>query len=382
MKLILLGLTLIVVNGCTTVAENFVRNCDGKITHNCIEKKEQIENYKNSVDVRYWQSYSYGFYNHQWNESDAELEIIDLGRLGEDFNAPYGYIRNDKIVVENRGGPRETFRIDKNSTLTKYFVYNEDKKIRYENDGYTFFAKDDNIYACKIENSYDCKSIDIVADSFPYLFGSKGSNSIIGTNYGEVIGFINNEFCRMDKKDNDWECSENAKLVTPRGFQLYSFISMDDENNLIGSWPNGALYSFDGKKLNQIYRLPFESNNYEAQSMVFYCGDIYIGYWPRGELFKFDKKRQILTLVKRFFSESEFDLNNIPYAGRSGDGDNSAKYGQRITSIVPYGDSMLLFTSSLHSAWGRLNSEQLNSKKLEEYGKVYRLRKPQCMSTY
>lgn len=116
--------------------------------------------------------------------------------------------------------------------------------------------------------------------------------------------------------------------------------------------------------------------------MAEYCGDLFVGYWPKGELWRWDHISEKWSLFQRFFTPAPYE-DFIPYSSRQLDGLPSAFFGQRITSLVPFSESLYVTTSNLNG-WNREVSARvvLENGKAKEYGAIYKITRYGCNSTY
>lgn len=381
-KKLLIIAAVYLMAGCTTTAVNFVKSCSDGNKNNCVVNSAKEAAYDNEVEVEYWQTYSFAKYKHFWNDKNGELQIVDLGRVAPEYRSVYGYLNNSGINIENRGGPRERFKIV-DGNLIKYYVEYGSRRNLFESDEHFFYFDERFIKACK-KSRLSCSQIEIMIGSYPYMYSRKKENVIIGTNYGEVLGFINGEWCRMKDEGGVYTCSDNKMLLEGKRLQFYSYIDYDGVS-IIGQWPDGLLYEFDGAVMKPMANQPLkgkDSANYEAQAMAMYCGELYVGFWPKGELYSYNPSSKTWSLVKRFFKEDVPEAYNIPFWGRKSDAMPAAFFGQRITSLIPFEDSLYVLTSNLHGDYGEVKSDQISDDIIDSYGKIYRLKKDGCYSEY
>ncbi len=200
--------------------------------------------------------------------------------------------------------------------------------------------------------------------------------------------FDGNKWCRMSRDENVvFICNANEPMVTtPRKIQFYSSIKYQGLT-LLGEWPTGSIYTFDGQVLQpSTYWTPpplraRERSGYEAQSMAIYCGDLFVGYWPKGEIWRFNHSKNQWEFFTRVFTD---DNKNgvIPFLNRDSDALPGAFFGQRVTALVPYKDSLFVATSNL---WDWTPDKSIPSTPLlkpEEYGKIHKIYKPGCWTDY
>jgi hypothetical protein len=117
--------------------------------------------------------------------------------------------------------------------------------------------------------------------------------------------------------------------------------------------------------------------------MAVYCGRLFVGYWPRGDLWVHASADGGWHYQGRAFTHPAKPEPAIPYADQSMDGVDAAFLGQRITSLVPFGDSLVLTTSNLRGWYKWLGvPEYLSSSQVAEYGAVWKLHQPGCATAH
>jgi hypothetical protein len=120
---------------------------------------------------------------------------------------------------------------------------------------------------------------------------------------------------------------------------------------------------------------------YEAQSMAEYCGDLFIGYWPKGEVWRWDHLNEKWSLFQRFFTELPNE-DFIPHANRKPDDLDSAFFGQRITSLVPFDNALYVATSNLNVWSSKTKAQKIIGESLAaEYGAIYKITRYRYKST-
>jgi len=237
----------------------------------------------------------------------------------------------------------------------------------------------------------ECDRIAIHPGTFPYAFAEAAGRVLVVTNWGDLLLHRpGSGWCRMEAQGAGYACpSEGAALgpTAPRGFQFYSSVRYG-EHTLLGRWPGGALHRFDGETVvphSDSPPLPADSitAQAEAQSMAVYCGRLFVGYWPRGDLWVHSAAGGGWQYQGRAFTHPSEPEPAIPYADQPMDGVDSSFLGQRITSLVPFGDSLVLTTSNLrgwHTGIGE--PEFLSSSQVAEYGAVWKLHQPGCATAH
>ena len=187
-----------------------------------------------------------------------------------------------------------------------------------------------------------------------------------------------------------WTCEEPQPdiLQQPRKIQFYSSV-LYQGRVLLGEWPTGRIYEFDGATLKPSDMTPpfieakaLDRLGYEAQSMAEYCGDLFFGYWPKGEVWRWDRLNEKWSLFHRFFTELP-EETFIPHSNRTPDDLNPSFFGQRVTSLVPFDDALYVATSNLNTWSSKVKAEEIIGKSLAtEYGSIYKITRYGCKSTY
>lgn len=339
--------------------------------------------------TRRWNSYSsneigemHFFVKNNTNDDAVEL-INNIGKPSVEFKTGYSFIKDKNIYF-----------IDKGNEFV--YAYNENKFIEkkeiiinnnYYTNGYKFGYENDYIYACKIKNEDNCKIIKIKNGTWPYVFAGDKNGVISITNYGEMLIFKDDNWCRASEGRGEmYSCKydNNIILEEPRGKQFYSSIFYNGKT-LIGSWPTGRIYEFDGEVLKPSNLSLYLNSQYcdkEAQSMAIYCGDLYVGYWPRGEVAVYDLIDEKWIANYSFFSNSSQYDDKIPYSDIDFEGTTSF-LGQRISSLQPYSNKLFVSTSNLRN-WhvGIKDPVFLSKQKIDEYGMIYSIFKKGCLTTF
>lgn len=103
----------------------------------------------------------------------------------------------------------------------------------------------------------------------------------------------------------------------------------------------GHIFELDGN----LFALDRESGaqfRFDAQ-----VGDLFVGYWPRGEIWRRHRTTGKWSLAVRLFHHPVSKEPLVPYSNREADGKSWAFYGQRVSALVPFGDSLYAATSNL-----------------------------------
>ena len=134
--------------------------------------------------------------------------------------------------------------------------------------------------------------------------------------------------------------------------QLYAILTYRDRL-LMGQYPTGELFSYYGKELKHLPGWPpvmngVRKNAREAQTLTLYGGELYAGVWPWGEVWNLgDRHGEWRFLGRMFTHPAPTDKTTHPYEVQTTKlGAVLNRWGQRVTSLVPFGDSLYLSTSS------------------------------------
>lgn len=210
---------------------------------------------------------------------------------------------------------------------------------------------------------------------FVYAHGQLGQKILVATNTGGVYVF--------DVAAGRW-----SALRTPNGksFQIYTAINYEDRL-LLGHYPTGELYQFDGNEIRLLPAQPpvlpgVSARAREAQTLAIYGGDLYAGVWPWGEVWRLDRRAGEWVFEGRMFSHpAPTDETTHPYEVESKRlGQVLNRWGQRVTSLTPHGDSLYIATSSKGGTPYEPGFGFLSDQRAGEYGAVYRYRKPGALA--
>jgi hypothetical protein len=372
--------------------------------------------YPNSYPVRYWQSYSASPPGiHEWTDADQQgYTLRRMPLISPTFRSGYAFVSDDGYFVLRNlatGKPSSRGQVLANAVRSAYdyqqYLLLESKgKVSFVRDSlwpqssasfksknYLFLYDEVRsvIEACRRAEISDCIEVEIFKGSFPYVYAEDSilEDTVLAvTNFGDALVFRNGAWCRMSQSDDDkYSCDESSNriLSQPRGVQFYSSLLFEGRT-LVGEWPTGRIYEFSGGQLFPSSLTPNIlkmgkpiSKNYEAQSMAMYCGDLFIGYWPTGEILRFDHRKRKWNHFARLFDHPE-DSDLIPYSIRPSDKFEPAFFGQRVTALVPYRDSLYAVTSNLRD-W-RGEKSFMENMAASQYGAVWKIRRPGCKTTY
>lgn len=214
----------------------------------------------------------------------------------------------------------------------------------------------------------------------PFVWGQLGEEALTVSNNGGVYVFNGRAWRVLRQAD---------KSVS---FQIYSSLNYHDRL-LLAQYPTGNLFSYDGRQLKQIPGWPpvmpgVSTSAREAQSLMLYGGDLYVGVWPWAELWRYDRHADSWTFLQRMFDDPpltnkfahpyEEDIRAFNAARRANHVVNN--WGQRLTTMAPWRDSLMLATSA-KGMWQRDPAcAFLTDAVAAQYGRMFRFRVPGVLS--
>lgn len=208
---------------------------------------------------------------------------------------------------------------------------------------------------------------------FIYAFGPHGEDLLAASNMGGVQVF----------SGDNWR---SLRVPDGKSFQIYATLNTANRL-LLGQYPTGELFEFAGSELRRLTGWPpvmpgVSRNAREAQTLAIYGGDIYVGVWPWGEVWRQSGADQSWRFLGRMFTHPEpTDKTTHPYEEETKALDPVLnRWGQRVTSMVPLGDSLYISTSAKGPNPYEEKFTFLGGGKHLEYGAVYRYRKPGCLA--
>ena len=241
-----------------------------------------------------------------------------------------------------------------------------------EDNGFT------HLYACEWTPK-DLNSIDLTkAVTFdtpydretPFAWGQWEQQAITLSNMGGIYVF----------EDGGW----NMQLAPDdkTSYQVYSALHWLDRL-LLAQYPTGNIFEYRGQ--DAVHRrgwppvLPgVATSARECQTLSIYGGDLMAGVWPWAELWRRDQNADKWDSMGRMFSHPETTTEfQHPYETEATDqGLVLNHWGQRVTSMIPHGDSLYLSTSSKGTVEWKEEYTFLADQQRREYGAVLRLRMP------
>lgn len=207
------------------------------------------------------------------------------------------------------------------------------------------------------------RSLPLNGGEFVYTWGQLNNEILVGTNLG---GF-------HVEGGSGWR---TVRAPDGSSFQLYSSLNHRD-SVLLGHYPSGRLYEYDGSELRLLEDAPpipsnVSSLNREAQTLAVYGGEVLVGVWPWGEVWRQNADTGQWSLIGRMFTHPDPSTEiEHPYEDLAGTND----WGQRINSMVPL-DGSLYITTSAKGEVPYTGQSFLADGKWEEYGAVIRASLP------
>ncbi len=165
-------------------------------------------------------------------------------------------------------------------------------------------------------------------------------------------------------------------------YQVYSILHWHDRL-LLAQYPTGNVFEYQGKEAKRLEGWPpvmpgVATSARECQTLSIYRGDLFAGVWPWAEFWRRDRQAKEWLLLDRMFTHPEKTAEfQHPYETEAKSlGLVTNHWGQRITGMIPLGDSLLLSTSSKGTAEWKDEYTFLTDEQRREYGAVLRLRMP------
>lgn len=208
---------------------------------------------------------------------------------------------------------------------------------------------------------------------FVYAYGQLGDQVVAVTNTGGVF--------TLDPAGwRAWRVTDGTS------YQVYAALNVR-RTVLLGHYPSGELLEFARRELRRLTGWPpampgVRAQAREAQSLAIYGGDLYVGIWPWGEVWRCNLELGEWEFLGRLFSQPEPTSETVhPYERETAALDPVLnRWGQRVTSLVPEGDSLYLATSAKSSAPHEEEFAFLGEVGRQEYGAIYRHRRPGALA--
>lgn len=209
----------------------------------------------------------------------------------------------------------------------------------------------------------------------PFAWGQWEQQILTVSNMGGIYVF----------EDGKWRTVLEPDDQT--SYQVYSILHWHDRL-LLAQYPTGNVFEYQGQEATRIEDWPpvlpgVATSARECQTLSIYRGDLLAGVWPWAELWRRDRDANEWQSLGRMFSHphttAEFQHPYEIEARQQGLVANH--WGQRITGMIPQGDSLLLSTSSKGTAEWKDEYTFLTDEQRREYGAVLRLRMPGHLAT-
>ncbi len=301
---------------------------------------------------------------------DASLTAYDILVAGQPLHV-------SSRTISHAGQPILAIGDDRpNTTLREHYYASGELVLRIQDAAES--ATSNRLVACRwlpadmqrMIDPADGTALDLRSHGeFVYAFGQLGDEVLAATNTGGVYAF-------------DGEGWRVIVEPGPHSYQVYSMLNYYDRL-LLGHYPTGELYEYDGRELRHLPDWPpvmpgVQKRAREAQTLAIYGGELYAGVWPWGEVWRYDGNSGEWQFVRRMFSHPELtDTVTHPYETET---DAVAEvmnlWGQRVTSLVPFGDSLYVSTSSKGGMAYDSKFAFLADGRWRDYGRVYRLTLP------
>lgn len=256
----------------------------------------------------------------------------------------------------------------------------------YYADGHLFFYHRNNadvepftrIVACpwtpESEGAIDLSSAIVLKTKYeletPFTWGQFGGQVLTVSNRGGIYVFEKGQWRTTLAADNRFS------------YQVYSSLRWHDRL-LLAQYPTGNLFEYRGQEAVHLKDWPpvmagVSTSARECQTLAIYGGDLLAGVWPWAELWQRDRDAKKWNFAARMFSHPELtDKKTHPYEAEAGRFKLVRNHwGQRVTSLIPYNDSLLLSTSSKGTYEWDDRYDFLTEEQRREYGAVLRLRMP------
>ena len=179
--------------------------------------------------------------------------------------------------------------------------------------------------------------------------------------------------------DGAWRVALEAERGV--SYQVYSMLRRRDRL-LLAQYPTGHVFEYRGESPVEIPDWPpriagVTSSALECQTLAVYDGQLFAGVWPWAELWRLDDDDRWHSHGRLYTHPEVTDKTQHPYEAESKNmGLVLNHWGQRISGLVPHGDSLYVSTSSKGMGRRPDDAEFLTAEQWREYGAVLKLRLP------
>lgn len=204
----------------------------------------------------------------------------------------------------------------------------------------------------------------------PFAWGQWEDQIVTVSNMGGIYVF----------EDGAWKMT----LAPLKGtsYQVYSALHWHDRV-LLAQYPTGNVFEYQGGEAKRLNDWPpvfpgVARSARECQTLSIYRGDLMAGVWPWAEVWRRDRDEEIWHSQGRLFSHPAItDKQQHPYEAEADElGLVRNHWGQRVTGMIPLGDSLYLSTSTKGTVAWKDEYTFLTERQRREYGAVVRLTMP------
>lgn len=335
--------------------------------------------------------------------ADRSLGTLLHCALGKVSLTDYHY-KQYSVVLEKNGN---SFSSQTNNYYYRAQIYKGkeirywDNKIRYNQRNIEeVFSKNISIYTMSIINDFaffntydeekkqfnlqarkinvhdltiDKKTIIIKnykSNEYVYSYGFLKGKALFATNLGNLYSVS----MRSLDCEEDFIAEKISSNQEGKSFQFYSMLNFYDKI-LLGQYPTGNIFLYDGEVLTQLDNVPGILNGYpnkgrEVQTLYPAGGKILAGVWPWAELWKIDNNLSNSHFIQRLVQKPEnktFAEHPYEYFVKNYDYN---VLGQRITGILGYKNYIYVSTSNKNGK--KYNTTDLieEIEMIDEYGDV------------
>ncbi len=209
----------------------------------------------------------------------------------------------------------------------------------------------------------------------PFAWGQWKDQVVTVSNMGGIYVF----------EDGEWNMTLAPDDKT--SYQVYSALHWQDRL-LLAQYPTGNVFEYRGHDARRLPNWPpvlpgVASSARECQTLSVYRGDLLAGVWPWAEMWRRNPDAGRWISMGRMFTHPETTAEfQHPYETEAKNNNVVANYwGQRVTGMIPLGDSLYVSTSSKGTVAWKDHYDFLTDEERREYGAVLRLKMPGNLAT-
>jgi len=219
-----------------------------------------------------------------------------------------------------------------------------------------------------------------IALTLPYVgettfaWGTLKGRVLTGSNLGGFYAFDGSAWSRL------------RDPALGSSFQIYTMVPLYDRL-LLGQYPSGVLWEFDGETMSPRASWPpvmpgASTGARECQTAIIWGGELLVGVWPWAELWRYSPDADAWSFAGRMFTHPEVAPEPVhPYENECRERDLVLnQWGQRLTSLVPSGDTLLASTSAKWPIPLDEPPDFMAPAALAEYGSIVAIQTPGCVS--